>query len=42
MMHGPSNFKFINVWDIWLPFEVYMDLVWEEMKNGGICVSFVQ
>jgi hypothetical protein len=31
-----------NVWEICLQFVVYMDLFMEEMRNGGICVSYVE
>jgi hypothetical protein len=31
-----------NVWSIWLQFVVYMDLVLEEMRNGGISVPYVK
>ena len=29
-----------HVWDIWLQFVVYRDLVLEEMRNGRICCVY--
>jgi hypothetical protein len=35
-----QNLKYAR--DTWLQFVVYIDLVLEEMRNEGICVSYVR